>query len=125
MPLRNRPVPAAAVLVIITGDLDERDDPAGGVADEGGGDELTAGQHHLDGGGVSLVAARLQRVVDRVLAWENRNNIIVNKLTNVEELKVGRKKYLKPVLITVRYLLKTNLSLELSHKSCILNFDSV
>jgi hypothetical protein len=66
----RRPVPAAAVLVIITGDLDERDDPAGGVADEGGRDELTAGQHHLDGGGgVRVVfAARLQRVVDRVLA---------------------------------------------------------
>ncbi len=70
MPLRNRPVPAATVLVIIAGDLDERDDPAGGVADKGGGDELTAGQHHLDcGGGAGVVfIARLQRVVDRVLA---------------------------------------------------------
>ncbi len=68
MPLRNRPVPAAALLVIIAGDLDQRDDPAGGVADKGGGDKLTAGQHHLDGGGVGVVAARLQRVVDRVLA---------------------------------------------------------
>ncbi len=68
MPLRNRPVPAAALLVIIAGDLHQRDDPAGGVADKGGGDELTARQHHLDSGGVSLVAARLQRVVDRVLA---------------------------------------------------------
>ncbi len=68
MTLTHRPVPAARVLVIIAGDLHQRDDPAGGVADEGGGDELTAGQHHLDGGGVSLVTARLQRVVDRVLA---------------------------------------------------------
>ncbi len=68
MPLRNRPVPAAAVLVIITGDLHQRDDPAGGVADKGGGDELTARQHHLYGGGAGVVAARLQRVIDRVLA---------------------------------------------------------
>ncbi len=70
MPLRNPPVPAAAFLVIVAGDLDQRDDPAGGVADKGGGDQLTAGQHHLDGGSAAGVvfAARLQRVVDRVLA---------------------------------------------------------
>ena len=79
---RRVPPPVlAVVVVIITGDLNERDDAAGGVADEGGGHELTAGQHHLDGGGVAghrvtAASPRLQRVIDGVLACKSMKVMI-------------------------------------------------